>query len=84
MPFGMDSFADMTLSNAADIVFLAATVPVLLRVNHEHNGRTDSDDGNRGKATFGCVSPKNVTVLPISESCKIPPALLRTPLRRNC
>jgi len=31
----------MTLSNAAEIVFLAATVPVLLRVNHEHNGRTD-------------------------------------------
>ena len=21
-------------------------------------GRTDSDDGNRGKATLGCVSPK--------------------------
>ncbi len=41
-------------------------VPVLLRVNHERDGRTDgqtdgrtdSDDGNRGKATFGCVSPK--------------------------
>ena len=57
----------MTLLNAAEIVFLAATVPVLLRVNHERNGRTagrpagrpDSDDGNRGKATFGCVSPKN-------------------------
>ncbi len=51
----------MTLSNAAEIVFLAAMVPVLLRVNHERNGRpdgrTDSDDGNRGKATFGCVSP---------------------------
>mgnify|MGYP003396399020 CR=1 FL=1 len=58
----------MTLSNAAEIVFLAATVPVLLRVNHDRDGRpdgrtdgrTDSDDGNRGKATFGCVSPKNV------------------------
>ena len=30
----------MTLSNAAEIVFLAATVPVLLRVNHDRNGRT--------------------------------------------
>ena len=49
----------MTLSNAAEIVFLAATVSVLLRVNHDRNGRPDSDDGNRGKATFGCVSPKN-------------------------
>ena len=44
----------MTLSNAVDIVFLAATVPALLRVNHDRNGRTadgrpDSDDGNRGK-----------------------------------
>ena len=52
----------MTLSNAAEIVFLSATVLVLLRVNHDRNGRTDgrpdSDDGNRGKATFGCVSPK--------------------------
>ncbi len=49
----------MSLSNAAEIVFLAAMVPALLRVNHERNGRPDSDDGNRGKATFGCVSPKN-------------------------
>ena len=53
----------MTLLNAADIVFLAATVPALLRVNHDRNGRTadgqtDSDDGNRGKATLCCVSPK--------------------------
>ncbi len=31
----------MPLSNAAEIVFLAATVPVLLRVNHERNGRPD-------------------------------------------
>ena len=34
----------MTLSIAAEIVFLAATVPVLLRVNHERDeqpaGRT--------------------------------------------
>ena len=56
----------MTLSNAAEIVFLAATVPVLLRVNHERDGRTDgrtdSDDGNRGKATLGCVSPKNLAL----------------------
>jgi len=63
---------DLTLSNAAEIVFLAAMVPVLLRVNHERDGRPedgrtagrtagrpDSDDGNRGKATYGCVSPKN-------------------------
>ena len=53
----------MFLSNAVEIVFLAATVPALLRVNHERNGqtdgRTDGDDGNRGKATFGCVSRKN-------------------------
>ena len=57
----------MTLANDAEIVFLSATVPVLLRVNHERDGRTDGrtagrtdiDDGNRGKATFGCVSPKN-------------------------
>ena len=52
----------MTLSNAAEIVFLTATVPMLLRVNHERDGRPagrpDSDDGNMGKATFGCVSPK--------------------------
>ena len=32
---------DMTLSNAAEIVFLAATVPVLLCANHERNGRKD-------------------------------------------
>ena len=42
----------MVLSNAAEIVFLAATIPVLLRVNHERDGRTDErtdiDDGNRG------------------------------------
>ena len=42
----------MTLSNAAETVFLAATVPVLLRVNYERDGRpdgrTDIDDGNRG------------------------------------
>mgnify|MGYP003547574844 CR=1 FL=1 len=31
----------MTLSNAAEIVFLAATVPVLLRFNHDRDGRTD-------------------------------------------
>ena len=30
----------MTLSNTAEIIFLAATVPVLLRVNHDRNGRT--------------------------------------------
>ncbi len=30
----------MTLSNAAEVVFLAAMFPVLLRVNHERNGRT--------------------------------------------
>ncbi len=29
------------LSDAAEVVFLAATVPVLLRVNHERDGRTD-------------------------------------------
>jgi len=54
---------DTTLSNAAENVFPDATVPALLRVNHERNGRaarrTDSDDGIRGKATLGCVSLKN-------------------------
>ena len=49
----------MTLSKAADIVFLADTVLALLGVNHDRNSRTDSDDGNRGKATLGCVSPNN-------------------------
>ncbi len=29
---------DLTLSNAAEIVFLAAMVPVLLSVNHERDG----------------------------------------------
>jgi hypothetical protein len=29
----------MTLSNAADIVLLAAMIPVLLRVNLDRNGR---------------------------------------------
>jgi len=60
----------MILSNAAETVFLAATVPVLLRVIHDRDGRpagrTDSDDGNRGKATFGCVSPKNAIHCTIS------------------
>ena len=50
----------MTLSNAVEIVFLAATVPVLLRVNHERDGRTeggtdggtDSDDSNRGESNL--------------------------------
>ena len=43
----------MALSNAAEIVFLASMVPMLLRVNYERDGRPDSDDGNRGKVTFG-------------------------------
>ncbi len=46
----------MALSNDAEIVFLAARAPELLRVNHERNGRTegrteggtDIDDSNRG------------------------------------
>ena len=37
----------MTLSNAAEIVFLAATVLVLLRVNHDRNGRTDGRTAGR-------------------------------------
>ncbi len=49
----------MTLSNAPKIVFLAATVPVLL-IRSVMHGLTDSDDGNRGKVTFGCISPKNI------------------------
>ncbi len=49
----------MTLSKATKIVFLAATVPVPLRVNNDSDGLPDSNDGNREKATFGCVSPKN-------------------------
>ena len=48
----------MTRSNAAESVILSAMVPVLLHVNHERNGRTDGDDDNRGKATFGCVPLK--------------------------
>ncbi len=52
----------MTLSSAEETVFLAATVPELLSVNHHRDGRTDGgtdiDDSNRGKSTFGCVSPK--------------------------
>ena len=38
----------MTLLNAAEIVLLAATVPVLLLVNHERDGGTDNDDSNMG------------------------------------
>ena len=60
----------MTLSNAAEIVFLAPTVPVLLRVvmsvtDGRTAGQTDSDGGNRGKATFGCVSPKKYIIFDI-------------------
>ena len=40
---------------------------MLLRVNHERDGRTDGrrdrDDGNMGKATFGYVSPKKYAFL---------------------
>ena len=45
----------MTLSNAAEIVFLAATVSVQLRFNHDRDGRTATFSIG---ATFGCVSPK--------------------------
>ena len=37
----------MTLSNAAENVFLAATVLMLLGVNHERDGGTDNVDSNR-------------------------------------
>mgnify|MGYP003487516283 CR=1 FL=1 len=45
----------MTLSNAAEIVFLAATVPVLLRVNHDRNGRTA--DGRTATMAIGGKQP---------------------------
>ena len=39
---------DLTLSNGEGIVLPAATVPLLLSLNHHRDGRTDIDDGNRG------------------------------------
>ena len=45
---------DLTLLNAAKIVFLAATVPALLRVNHRRDGRTDGrPDGRTDGRTDG-------------------------------
>ncbi len=42
----------MTLSNGEETVFLAATLPELLGVNHRRDGgpdgRPDIDDSNRG------------------------------------
>ena len=45
----------MTLLNAVDIVFLAATVPALLRVNHDRNGRTA--DGRTAMMAIGGKQP---------------------------
>ena len=48
----------MTLSNAAEIVFPAATVSVLLRVNHHRNGRTAAD----GRTATMAIGGKQLSV----------------------
>ena len=58
----------MSLSNAAEIVFLAATVPVILRVNHERNGRPD---GRTATMAIGGKQPSVVFPLKITPRAQM-------------
>jgi hypothetical protein len=60
----------MTLSNAAEIVFPAATVPVLLRVNHDRNGRTAGRPAGR-TATMAIGGKQPSVAFPLKSEVKI-------------
>ena len=60
----------MTLSHAAEIIFLTATVPVLLRVNHERDGRLDGRTATMaiGEAAFCLAFPVEMIILPFTST----------------